>query len=78
MSNKQVATLGKITLDSKSLLPSRVIGSINPVLDINAPVDDLSPWDGGLKTLAGKGTISSVWRTEVSLKQLVRINIRIR
>jgi hypothetical protein len=68
MRNKQVTTLGKITLDSKSLLISRVTGSIDPVLDINAPVDDLGSWNGGLKTLAGKGTISSVGCTEVSLK----------
>lgn len=78
MCNKQVATHGKVTLDGKSLLPVRVTGSINPVLDINTPVNDLSTWDGSLKALASKGTVSSVWCTEVSLKQLAKINIRIR
>lgn len=67
MRNKQVSTHAKIVFN-RSGLGSLCVrgGAIDPILNVNAPVDDLRIRNLSFEVLAGESSIGSVWGTEVS------------
>lgn len=75
MHNDQITPFRQIPLNSISLLLGGITQCPEPVLDVDAPVDDFGSGNCGLETLAGEGAVGSVWGTEVSGCLLVGVGL---